>query len=73
VKLGALRGTPDSCVLETVSFDPKLRTFGNRVDGEFIILTTGINPPYITSSLLHVDFGVYCLHRKSTLKRRLSG
>jgi hypothetical protein len=30
-------------------------------------------PSYITSSLLHVDFGVYYLHRKSTLKRRLLG
>jgi hypothetical protein len=30
-------------------------------------------PPYIRSSLLHVDFGVYCLRRKSTLNRRHSG
>jgi hypothetical protein len=31
VKLGALRGTPDSRVLGIVSFDPKPRTFGNRL------------------------------------------
>jgi hypothetical protein len=31
VKLGALRGTPDSRVPCTVSFDPKPRTFGNRL------------------------------------------
>jgi hypothetical protein len=39
----------------------------------YIILTTATNPQCITSSLLHVDFGVYCLRRKSKLKRRLSG
>jgi hypothetical protein len=31
VKLGASRGTPDSLVPRTVSFDPKPRTFGNRL------------------------------------------
>jgi hypothetical protein len=31
VKLGALPGMPDSYVPETVSFDPKPRTFGNRL------------------------------------------
>jgi hypothetical protein len=31
VKLSALRGTPDSCVPGTVSFDPKPRTFGNHL------------------------------------------
>jgi hypothetical protein len=31
VKLGASRGIPDSLVPRTVSFDPKLRTFGNRL------------------------------------------
>jgi hypothetical protein len=31
VKLGALRGTLDSRVLGTGSFDPNLRTFGNRL------------------------------------------
>jgi hypothetical protein len=31
VKLGALWGTPDSRVPGTVSFDPKLRTFGNHL------------------------------------------
>jgi hypothetical protein len=31
VELGASRGTPDSLVLRTVSFDPKPRTFGNRL------------------------------------------
>jgi hypothetical protein len=29
--------------------------------------------PEISSSLLYVDFGVYCLRRKLTLKRRLPG
>jgi hypothetical protein len=29
VKLGALRGMPDSLVPKTLRFDPKLRTFGN--------------------------------------------
>jgi hypothetical protein len=39
----------------------------------FDILTNSINPPEVSSSLLHVDFVVYYLHRKLTLKRRLSG
>jgi hypothetical protein len=38
-----------------------------------LLLAIGTDPPYITSSLLHVDFRVYCLRKKSTLKRRLSG
>jgi hypothetical protein len=33
VKLGASWGMPASLVLRTVSFDPKLRIFGNRLDG----------------------------------------
>jgi hypothetical protein len=36
-------------------------------------LTNGTNPPEVSSSLSHVDFGVYCLRRKIMLKRRLSG
>jgi hypothetical protein len=39
----------------------------------FNILTNGTNPPKVSSSLLHVDFEVYGLRRKLTLKRRLSG
>jgi hypothetical protein len=39
----------------------------------FDILTNGTNPLEVLSSLLHVDFGVYCLRKKLTLKRRLSG
>jgi hypothetical protein len=31
VKLGASRGMPDSLVPRTVRFDPKPRTFGNRL------------------------------------------
>jgi hypothetical protein len=33
VKLGASRGMPASLVPRTVSFDPKSRIFGNRLDG----------------------------------------
>jgi hypothetical protein len=56
----------------TVNFRQPSHEFTFNV-GIDLFLTTGTNPPYITSSLLHVDLGVYCLRRKSTLKRRLSG
>jgi hypothetical protein len=39
VKLGALRGTPDSLILGTVRFDPKPRTFGNRLVGGLLVST----------------------------------
>jgi hypothetical protein len=32
VKLGASRGMPDRLVPRTVSFDPKTRIFGNRLE-----------------------------------------
>jgi hypothetical protein len=40
VKLGALRGMPDSLVPRTVRFHPKPRTFGNRL----VVVLTGV--PY---------------------------
>jgi hypothetical protein len=33
VRLGASRGMPANLVPKTVSSDPNLRTFGNRLDG----------------------------------------
>jgi hypothetical protein len=33
VKLGASRGMPANLIPRTVSFDPKLRIFGNCLDG----------------------------------------
>jgi hypothetical protein len=42
VKLGALRGTPDSLVPSTVSFDPKPRTFGNHLVGGLLVRTPSV-------------------------------
>jgi hypothetical protein len=61
VKLGALRGTPDSRVPGTVRFDLKPRTFGNGLVGSLLVSTPyrlfrftlqGLNQSVVGLSLL---------------------
>jgi hypothetical protein len=58
--------------LWTVKFGRPSYKFTINISTNLISGLTVLTPPEISSSLLHVDFGVYCLRRKLTLKRRLT-
>jgi hypothetical protein len=59
--------------LLTVKFRQPSHEFTFRCWHEFYPLSIGTNPRGITSSLVHVGFGVKCLRRVLTLKARLPG
>jgi hypothetical protein len=49
VKLGSLRGMPDSLVPGTIRFDPKLRIFGNH------LVVVHVWAPFVCINQLIVD------------------